>query len=482
MRSARILALALGALCAALALTFARPHATPGPALRDFESYYAAGTQWVKGGSPYTTAIWDAERTIPGVNPHRYELLPYVGIPQALPVFGALSRVSYPAAAAVWLTVLICAAAALVWAVIALLDLRLGVLGIAGVALFALGFGPLTSDLALGQVALLSAAAVALAALGLLRGRTLAGGLAVFAAAIQPNAALALVSQATARRPLLAMAAAFATFLFSFGLAQRGQALSLPAYLALLREHGAAEAFATIQFTTTAIVSSLGVSHGAASLAGWLGPAVSVALWLAGMRALRSDAVLALGFTCAMLPFALPFFHEHDFVIVLIAALVCARRVPSRLWPAALIGALLVSIDWLGLAQRPDGVLQSALLASAAAIGYTCFARRSLATLAWAATPLLLVVACGIAAQNQPAPVWPDAMRPLPPFAPGATAAHVWGTELLYSGLLLPNPFWAALRSLSLLGCAVLAYLSWKSLADSKRSSTGQVLFRENHR
>lgn len=475
MPAPRVAALLLATICAAVALTFARPHPTPGPTLRDFESYYAAGALWARGGSPYTTQIWQIERTIPGVDAGRYELLPYVGIPQALPFFGALAHLAYPAAAALWTTLLLCAAAALLWATVAVLRLRLGILGLWGIVLFAIGFGPLTSDVALGQAALLSAAAVALAALAFARGRATLGGLAAFVSALQPNTALALLSQLTRWRAIHATAAALVAFFLSFVMLQRGDSLTLPQYVALLREHGRAEAFSAIQYTPAAIAHALDLPNAAATFAGGIVLAAAVALWLGGMRALRGDAVLALAFTCGLLPFALPFFHEHDFVIVLIAALVCARRVPERLWPPALIGTLLVSVDWLGLAQRPDGVLQSLLLAAAAAVGYTCFARRPLATIAWAAAPLILLVACGFAAQVQPAPVWPDAMRPLPPFATGATAARVWGTELAYSGLLLPNGFWAALRALSLLGSGVLAYVSWRSLADSKRSSTGRA-------
>ena len=461
---------------------FARPHPTPGPALRDFESYYAAGALWARGGSPYTTQIWQIERTIPGVRASRYELLPYVGVPQALPLFGALARVSYPVAAALWTTLLLCAAAALLWATIALLDLRTGILGVAGLVLFGLGFGPLTSDVALGQAALVSAAAVALATLAFERGHATLGALAAFVSALQPNAAIALLSQLTRWRAIHATAAALAAFFVSFVLVQRGDFLTLPRYVALLRDHGHAEAFTAIQYTPVAIAHALGLPNVAATVAGGIVSIAAVALWLAGLRTLRADAVLALGFTCGLLPFALPFFHEHDFVIVLIPALVCARRVPTVLWPPALVGGLLVSIDWLGLAQRPDGLLQSLLLATAAAVGLTVFARRPLATLAWAAAPLILLIACGFAAQGQSAPVWPDAMRPLPSFAADASAARVWGTELAYTGLLLPNAFWAALRALTLLGSGVLAYLSWRSLADSKKSSTGRARFRESRR
>lgn len=468
----RVAAVLMAIICVALALGFSRPHSTPGPALRDFESYYAGGAVWNRGASPYTTQIWQIERSIPGVDPKRYELLPYVGIPQAVPLFALLARLPYPAAGVVWTTLLLCAAGVLLWATVALLGLRVGIMELAGLVLISIGFGPLTSDIALGQIAVVSAMATALTTLAFACVRPLLGGVTTLLAALQPNIALVLASQLSRRRAIGATAVAGVAFLISFVPVQRGDTLTLLRYLELLHEHGGAEAFSTIQYAPSAILHALGAPD-AAAIAGGIALSLTAAvLWLAGMRTIRHDRAAALAFSCALLPLALPFFHEHDFVIVLIAALVCVRRVPERLWPLALTGSLLVAVDWLGLAERPDGAVQSALLLIAAAIGYAVFARRPLATLTWAAAPLLLLVACAVAAQSQPAPVWPDAMRPLPAFPAGVSAAMVWKTEIANSGLLIPNPFWGALRALSLLGCVVLSYVSWKSLADSKRSST----------
>jgi hypothetical protein len=69
---------------------------------------------------------------------------------------------------------------------------------------------------------------------------------------------------------------------------------------------------------------------------------------------------------------------------------------------------------------------------------------------------VVFAVAAWLATQN-PAPVWPD---PLGMFhAPrGASLAAVWSAEQNASGLFAQAPAWALLRSLSLLGCALLAY------------------------
>ncbi|MGC1381587.1 MAG: hypothetical protein WA814_11270, partial [Candidatus Baltobacteraceae bacterium] len=168
----------------------------------------------------------------------------------------------------------------------------------------------------------------------------------------------------------------------------------------------------------------------------------------------------------ALAPFVAGFFHEHDLLVAYAAAGWCALRARSGARYAALAGTLLVSIDWLGLAQRPTGIAQSCLLALAAlaafaALGTEHDARGTLV----AAIPLgaLLAIAAWAAAIH-PAPVWPDALGPFHAF-PGATAAEVWLAEQRATGLMAAQPAWAALRALSLLGCALLAYAIYRHSA-----------------
>jgi len=54
-------------------------------------------------------------------------------------------------------------------------------------------------------------------------------------------------------------------------------------------------------------------------------------------------------------PFAAPFFHEHDLVVVFVPAIVLVLRASPAALPIAMTGALFAATDWLGLAQRPDG-------------------------------------------------------------------------------------------------------------------------------
>ncbi|MHB8356922.1 MAG: glycosyltransferase family 87 protein, partial [Vulcanimicrobiaceae bacterium] len=179
MRAARF---ALAAIAVACALLFARPHSTPGPAMRDFEAYYAAGRTWSHGGNPYGSAIWNAERRIPGVDPHRYEVLPFVGPPATLPLWGLLARLPFASAVAVWGAVLGASLAVVILVTLRLLEMRVTPLAFGTLLLAALAFGPVTSGIALGQV-VLPAFASALLALAWLERNALAAGVATVVAA-----------------------------------------------------------------------------------------------------------------------------------------------------------------------------------------------------------------------------------------------------------------------------------------------------------
>ena len=60
-----------------------------GPPLIDFSAYYAAGRYWSHGGDPYGVGIWSIEKTLPGFDPSRLELLPFVGPPLSLLLWAA---------------------------------------------------------------------------------------------------------------------------------------------------------------------------------------------------------------------------------------------------------------------------------------------------------------------------------------------------------------------------------------------------------
>jgi len=436
-----------------LAFTAWRPPPTQGPFGRDFEAYYAAGAVWDAGGDPWSRAIWSVERTIPGVAAARDELLPYVGPAAALPLFGALARLPFALAVRLWTGLLAAALGALV--VIALvLSGTPGVrvrLGAVALALFA---GPTTSDLGLGQAALLSAGGIAVALFAYERRALVPAALATLVAAMQPNLALALAARLRDARALGATALGFAAFAGLTLLA----APDVVTYLRRLVAHGAAERFVAIQYTPAALAWDAGAPAATASAAG-LACAVAalIAVVLVTVRArLRplESTLLAL----AALPFAVPFFHEHDFVVELLPLVMLGVRArgAARVWAG--IAAVLVLAEAFGLAQRPGA--QAAILAQGltvatafVALGSGRVQRADLAP--FAALALLALVAVPLA-QRAPAPIWPDALGPAYRAPANADASTVWADEQRAAGLTAQQPLWGALRALPLLGCLAL--------------------------
>jgi len=467
--------------------------ATPGPFLRDFEAYYAAGATWLEHGDPYSAAIWKTEARVPGITAKRYELLPYVGPPFVLSLWAVLGRFGFQDAARVWAGLLIIAALSVV-AGTALLLQRRDRWGIFSLLLLAVAFGPLTSDLALGQVAIVAFAAVLVTTL-LVQSRYWWGAaVTVLMAAVQPNIALLLLAGLRGRRAIAAVCAGFIAFL-ALSLGETRGAHGFLHYFSVLHDHLEAERYAVIQVTPTAIAFGFGLPRnicagsGTAIAAG----AIALATYFVFSRGYAGTAKLAL--LCALLPFAVPFFHEHDLVVVFFPAALCMFATAGSLRALSSVGTLLVAIDWLGIAQRPSGTLQSLLLAAAALSALAINARdESKAALRQAQgdigpqangntvmlslskhgvednaaiqlVPLIVIpviVVCGFIAAAHPAPLWPDAMGALPAGVRSLPAAEAWRVELERTGLLRVNTFWAVLRSLSLSGCAILAIVCAK--------------------
>ncbi len=174
------------------------------------------------------------------------------------------------------------------------------------------------------------------------------------------------------------------------------------------------------------------------------------------------DGFARFGAFSTLLPFVAGFFHEHDLLVAYPAVMWCALRSDAAAKPVALVATLLVAIDWLGLAQRPNATAQIALLAVATSAVFCSLAVPFDARLPAATSSLaaLLVIAIALA-HAHPMPVWPDALGHFN--APAeAGAATVWFEEQRATGLLAASPIWAALRCLPLLGCALLAFLIYR--------------------
>lgn len=463
LRSALFVA-ALGAIV--YALFFARPPSTPGPRARDFEAYYAAGQ--AAHLNPYSTDIWNFEHKVPGVDGSRYEFLPFVGPPHGLPLWALFAHVPYTVAAAIWTTLLIGAALVAMRACAVLCGAPVGWQQLLMLAPIGVAFAPLTSAIALGQVALLSFAAMLLAMLTLAPTGTKAA-VALVLAALQPNVSIGFIAYAFrsgARRALVGAALGVA-LLAAIAFWRSPDTI---AYLRIVREHSSAEKFDAIQLTPAAILAGFGLPTAAASALALLLSAIVVgATLLMILRRKPADPLFGAALVCAATPFVMPFFHEHDLVVALLPIFYCALRVRGG---AALIGAaagVIVAVDWLGLAQRPGGFTQSLLLAFAFAVLIAQQYRDRRAIL-FALAPMLLVIALGILAQAHPAPIWPDALPHGFTQPPGASAAQAWEAEQRASDLFAINPTWALLRACSLAGCAGLWLALSLSLSPPRRT------------
>jgi hypothetical protein len=446
----------------AIALLTARPLPTPGPFLRDFEAYWSAGSTWNVRADPYSKAIWEAERTVPGVDAHRNELLPFINPPPALLLWSAFARLPYRAAAGLWLTLLAGALFALIVVVLRASGAGINALLFCAALALAMAFGPITSDLALGQLALPAFLGATLLVVLADRSVPMAATAAILALAA-PNVTLGLASQFDRKRAILSIAVA-AAVTYALGVAAAGWRWPVT-YAASAAAHAAAERFVTIQLTPAAIAYGFGATPSTAQPIGAATAVVAVAAAL--LLAVRvREAFPRFAAWSALVPFAGVFLHEHDLLIGYPAALWCALRTRATTRSVALGGALLVSIDWLGLAQRPTGIAQSALLAIAAFAAFIALGDRFETRRAWrAALPVAaLFASAALLAASHPAPVWPDS---LPAFHanPNATIAQVWLAEQRAGGLLGVAPVWAFLRALPLLGCALLAYAIYRHSA-----------------
>jgi Glycosyltransferase family 87 len=445
-----------------------RPPPTAGPFGRDFEAYYAAGATWSAGGDPWSRAVWRVERTIPGVDASRDELLPYVGPAAALPLFGALARLPHAAAVRVWTGLLAAAYCALVVAALALAGTR-RIAALVGTLVLGIASGPVTSDIALGQAALLSAAGIACALLAYERTATsrgtpaiaglASGAFATLLAGIQPNLAVALVARMRDRVALLCAALGALGFA-AVTLGAGGGIAGFGEYFRRLGEHGRAERFDLIQHTPAALAWGLGAPESLAAAVGIAFALAALAFTIVVTLRARLGPCDGTLLALAALPFVVPFFHEHDFVVEVLP--LCVLAVTARGTPAralAALAAVLIGIDWLGLAQRPPATVQIVLVGFAVSCAFAVAGpgkRTTRADLVPFAALLGLSLLAIPLAHAHPAPTWPDGLPPGYRAPANADASAVWADEQRAAGLDARDPAWSALRALPLTGCVVL--------------------------
>jgi hypothetical protein len=445
----------------ALAFTAFRPPSTPGPPERDFEAYYAAGATVNAGEDPYSREVWTVERNIPGVGAQRDELLPFVGPAAALPFWALLARLPYRGALVVWTALLIAALLGVLAAALRLARAPRDPWTVANAAAATIASAPIIGALALGQAALVSAAGVGGALVAFRARRPAAAFAATLLAAVQPNLALVLTARIRSRWDAVIAASAAATFA-GLTLAAGGGLSGLGSYMRRLSAHSAAERIVTIQHTPAAIAYSFGLAPDAAAGFG-VAIAVAAAVLATGLIVReRLDATTASLLTCALLPLAIPFFHEHDFALELLPVLVLAIRARGRAHGLASVAAVLLLIDWFGLAQRHGAAGQIVCLGCAVALGVAGLNRRMAVrqsgTDFWGVAALVLVAALAVPlAKAKPAPTWPDMLPAAYRADPGADASGVWAAEQRAAGLTAREPAWGLLRGLPLVGCLVLS-------------------------
>lgn len=442
-----------------LAFTLFRPPSTGGPIERDFEAYYAAGVTVDAAGDPYSRAIWTAEQRIPGVDASRDELLPFVGPAAALPFWGLLARLPYHAALCVWTAILLAALAGIVAAALAIAPAPRAPATYGAAILMTLASAPAIAALALGQAALVAAAGIA-GAIAAYRVRWMPGAfVGTLIAALQPNLAIALVGRIRSRWDLGVAACAAVAFTLA-ALAAGGGLPGISVYLRRLSAHGSAERAVAIQHTPAAIGYALGLPAQGAAV---LGAAIAV---LAGTAAVviivreRLDPSTATLVASALLPLALPFFHEPDFALELCALLVLAVRAQGPARAPAAVAAVLVLVDWFGLAQRSGAGGQILCFGLAVAFAFAALPRAARrwrrGDLAGVLAFLVLAAIVTPFAFAHTAPTWPD-LLPSGYRAPAAAdVSAVWGDEQRAAGLTRRDPIWGFLRALPLAGCIVL--------------------------
>jgi hypothetical protein len=438
-----------GALSAALiivALVAMRPSGEPGVPLRDFSAYYSAGLTWATGGDPYSSSVAKIEQALPGARPDLGEMLPYFGMPAALPLFALFGKLPYATACIVWGAFLALALGTLLFALRALLSLTLE--QTTYTALLLLSFVPITSGLTLGQSALLAETATLLTLL-------LPSVPFLIFAALQPAMALSALAMLTTKRGAISIIIA-AVIVYALGALASGFAWPL-AFAKVLLAASEAERFDIIQYTPISVFYGFGIPENLATALGLT--VLSFAAAIAAYAFARATSLLhRFTIIAAATPFLTGFEHEHNFVVLVVPMILCLLAA-RHAW-LAIIACSLVSINWLDFAQQPQGVWQDVTLAA----GFLCACAalscgtRSKAFARGAPIALIFIAIGAYVGTHHPLPIWPNDMTTVYGGA-NTLAADLWKKEQLQTGLLRPDAAAALLRSFALLGSALLFYL-----------------------
>lgn len=443
------------------------PFRPVGATMTDFSAYYSAGRYWSHGGDPYSRGIWTVEKTLPGVNAEREELLPFVGPPLSLPLWALLGALPYPVAASIWGIFLAVCAGVLVVVPTRLARRSIGGGAAASLLLLTLVAGPIVTAISVGQAALPAAAAVDLAIIFAASRRWLLMAVAtVLAAAFKPNDALVIGG---AVHELAALAAVGGAAILSAiaNLPFAGGMHGAVAYLDVLVHQSASERYFTYQMTPTSIGYGLGLDAHSAAIFGTCLSIAAIGAIVAAIRLTKANVIDAGAIACAMFPFVVPFEHEPDLAIVALPALLVVLRARGPTWAVGATGTVLLCIDAFAMAQGRLGLVFTVVTAAVACLQLAVLAPRGIR---WARlTPLIvipLVLAVEPFAPAAPLPMWPAALPQHVAVATNMSASAEWHDEIVASGLDTRRPWASSLRLLTLLGCACIAFAMVRSAAE----------------
>jgi hypothetical protein len=435
MTLARVLG-ACAAICIALAFVLLRAHEPPGTAVRDFGVFYEGGRAFLEHRDAYAPTVLG---------------MPFVSMPQTLPLFALFALSSYDAGVILWTAFLALSCAALVLSMRRIM--RLSIEQTAYAALLLSAFVPLTSNFALGQSAL-PAYAVALIAISF-TGAPLARTAAILLTSLQPSAGLGVLSLAGfAKGRILLIGGALLIYV-------AGTLVDGPIWFVhfarVASEATVSERTDIIQYTPFSVLYGFGMPVAVVPIISWTIAASSAAIAIVGCVRTRSTLHRFAIIGCATVFFS-GFFHEHNFIVFTIPTVLCPLYAPKRLVPLALVSAALVSVHWLNFAQRPQEAPQDITLAIAFVCASGALAKLSARSFLATAVPTLAIVTLGawVGAHN-PAPSWNGAGSL---HVMATNASELWKQEQLQVGLLDPNAAAAFLRSLALIGSAMLFYVT----------------------
>jgi hypothetical protein len=401
-RSPVALAVLVVALVAALA-TVAIPSLRPSGLLRDFDAFYCAGSALRGGADPYRAEPLGACERIPKPDP-LISGTPGLAMPAPLPPyalvpFELVAALPYVAAAVIWTLAGFASLAIAVWAMRRSTGLPIEAL----VAAFALTDG--FASLALGQIAPIAIAAIALAAMLLAEGRDEWAAVVAGCSMLEPHLGVPVCAalffyRARARLPL----AGVAVVCVAASLVASGAQTSLEYIRAVVPAHALSEVANEKQFSLTYALHRVGLSDADALRAGELSYCVMVVLGLAAAGALakRTNGAAIVLIPPAFAVIGGPFVHIIQIAAAIPAALFVFANGSPRARRVAGIAIVALAIPWIQFANLGTAFVVFAAAAAALLANAFVDERPAVALVAAGATVAILEGVMAVTVPNVP--------------------------------------------------------------------------------